>query len=413
MAAEPRSPRTALRILFAVILLDLIGFGIVIPILPFLSPTLGADKLDIALIIVAYAVCAGLSGAFWGRLSDRLGRRRVIMICLAGSALSYGMLAFASALWMIYAARAFAGLVAGNFGVASAMVADITPPEGRAGGMGLIGAAFGLGLVLGPLLGGLLSGDSGTFRLPCLLAGTMSLLAILAAALFLPESLSAERMARNRRHQRETDSESVYRMLRRTGNRLLAFQYILHNSCVSAITYITPLWVADLLGWGAREVGILFGVLGAIMVVLQGGAMGPLTRVLGEYRFLVLTNSALLAGTVIAIGATEATAMVAAVYIALTGATLAMPLLNTLATHRTPQADRGRMLGSASGIASWGRVVGPLLAGANLTLFGYAASWTGCAVLAILYFAWAVREYRRHGRSSIAQEDYRHGHGSV
>ena len=169
-------------ILFGVILLDLIGFGIVIPILPFLSPQLGADKMDIALIVASYAVCAGLFGPFWGRLSDRIGRKPVIMICLAGAALSYVMLAFASQLWMIYLARAFAGAMAGNFGVGSAMMADITTPENRARGMGLIGAAFGLGLVLGPLLGGLLAGPDGSFALPCAVAGCMSLLAIGAAA---------------------------------------------------------------------------------------------------------------------------------------------------------------------------------------------------------------------------------------
>ena len=137
-------------ILFGVVLLDLIGFGIVIPILPFLSPQLGASKMDIALIIVSYAACSGLCGPYWGRLSDRIGRKPVIMICLLGSAIAYVLLANASELWMVYCARAFAGLVAGNMGVASAMMSDMTSSENRAKGMGLIGAAFGMGLVLGP-----------------------------------------------------------------------------------------------------------------------------------------------------------------------------------------------------------------------------------------------------------------------
>ena len=113
-------------LLFGVVLLDLIGFGIVIPILPFLSPQLGADELDIALIIVTYAACAGISAPFWGRLSDRMGRKPVIMLCLGGGALAYMALGLASELWMVFAARGFAGLMAGNFGVASAMMAGIS-----------------------------------------------------------------------------------------------------------------------------------------------------------------------------------------------------------------------------------------------------------------------------------------------
>ena len=157
-------------VLFGVVFIDLIGFGIVIPILPFLSPQLGADKLDVAYIIVVYAVGAGLCAPFWGRLSDRIGRKPVIMMCLGGAAVSYAMLGFASSLWMVYVARAFAGLMAGNLGVASAMMADVTKPESRARGMGLIGAAFGLGLVIGPMLGGLLSGEQPGFTLPCAVA---------------------------------------------------------------------------------------------------------------------------------------------------------------------------------------------------------------------------------------------------
>ena len=233
-------------ILFGVVLLDLIGFGIVIPILPFLSPQLGADKMDIALIIVTYAVCSGLCGPFWGRLSDRIGRKPVIMICLAGGALAYVMLGLASQLWMVFVARGFAGLMAGNIGVASAMMADMTGPENRARGMGMIGAAFGLGLVLGPMLGGLLSGDSASFTLPCIVAGLMSVLAICAAALFLPESLSAEKRHANREQHRGAPALSVYGMLRETGNRLIAIQYVLHTLCVSSVTYIFPLW------WSSR-----------------------------------------------------------------------------------------------------------------------------------------------------------------
>ena len=370
-------------ILFGVVLLDLIGFGIVIPILPFLSPQLGADKVDIALIIVTYAVCAGLCGPYWGRLSDRLGRKPVIMICLAGAALSYVLLASASQLWMIYAARGFAGLMAGNFGVASAMMADITRPEDRARGMGMIGAAFGLGMVLGPVLGGLLAGDQGSFALPCLAAGCMSVLAIGAAALFLPESLSSEKRAANRKQQKKGIQESIYSLLRRTGNRLLVLQYVLHNACVSSITYLFPLWAGDHLSWGARQV--------AIMIVMQAGVLGPAVRLWGERKLLRFGVTFLFLGLLLAFFAQTMELMVGAIIIAMSGATLCMPILNSITSHRTPAEFRGRILGTTSAAASWGRVLGPLLAGMSLSLMGYGAAWVGCICIATLYLCWAMR----------------------
>ena len=396
-------------ILFGVILLDLIGFGIVIPILPFLSPKLGADKMDIALIIVTYAIGAGLCGPFWGRLSDRIGRKPVIMICLAGAALSYVMLGLASQLWMVFAARGFAGLMAGNCGVASAMMADITTPENRARGMGLIGAAFGLGIVLGPMLGGLLSGDSASFTLPCIVAGGMSVLAIFAAAIFLPESLSRENRSANRKQHQHGLKVSTYKLLRNTGNRLLALQYVIHNASVSSLTYMFPLWMGDMLGWGAREVGIVFGVQGALMVIFQGVLLGPLVRLLGEWQFLRISVTAFFLGMLSAVFASTMPVMVGSMYVAMTGATLCMPLLNTIISHRTPLDNRGRMLGITSAASSWGRVIGPLLAGTNLALFGYQGAWLGAACMVLLYLLWAFREYAleqaRVQRGDVQQGD--------
>lgn len=387
-------------ILFGVVLLDLIGFGIVIPILPFLSPQLGASKIDIALIIVTYAACAGIFGPFWGRLSDRRGRKTVIMICLAGAALSYVMLGMASELWMIFVARGFAGVMAGNFGVASAMMADITSPENRAKGMGLIGAAFGLGMVLGPLLGGLLAGDSGSFALPCIFAGFMSIVAIGAAAVFLPESLSREKMAANRAQQRSGDGPSTMAILEQTGSRLFVLQYTVHTASVSSATYLFPLWVADILDWTAREVGIVFAVQGMIMVALQGGAMGVLVRVLGEWLFLRIAIAMFLAGLVLAVFANSMPVMVGSMFLGMSGATLCMPLLNTLVTHRTPSQYRGRIMGTTSAASSWGRVFGPAFTGFNLAFFGYQAAWSACAVVVACYFAWALWEGARSEKLS-------------
>lgn len=379
-------------VLFFVALLDLIGFGIVIPILPFLSPELGATELDIALIIVAYAACAGISGQFWGRLSDRYGRKPVIMLCLAGGAAGYAALGFATELWMIYAARAFAGLMAGNFGVASAMMADITRPDERAKGMGLIGAGFGLGMVLGPLLGGVLSHIQGGFMLPCLVAGLMSLLAIVAAAVLLPESLPPEKRHAHREAQAAQPAISTREMIRQCGVQGYTAHYLLHNAAVSSATYLFPLWVAELLGWTARDVGLVFGIQGIIMVLLQGGALGWLVRVAGEWRLLRVAVSLFLLGVVIAALADTMPFMVASMFIAMTGATVCMPLLNAILTQRAPAQFRGRLLGTTAAASSWGRVVGPLASGLALGVVGYHGAWALWAVVLVWYLGWIIRE---------------------
>jgi MFS family permease len=165
---------------------------------------------------------------------------------------------------------------------------------------------------------------------------------------------------------------------------------MLHNSGVSALTYLVPLWLGDLLGWGAREVGIVFGVQGAIMALVQGVLMGPLVRVLGELRFLRLVIATFLGGLLLAVFAEGVVQMLAAAFTAMTGATLCMPLLNAITSHRTPMELRGRMLGTTHSSAAWGRVVGPLLAGMNLALFGYTAAWAAAAAVIFLYLLWSL-----------------------
>jgi MFS family permease len=180
-------------------------------------------------------------------------------------------------------------------------------------------------------------------------------------------------------------------MLRRSGNRLLVLQYVLHNAGVSSATYLFPLWVADILDWTAREVGIVFGIQGGIMVVLQAGVLGPAVDRVGEIPLLRTGICAFFLGALTAVFADTMPFMVGAMFLAMSGATLCMPILNSITTKRTPLQLRGRMMGTTGAASSWGRVVGPLLAGVNLAVFGYEAAWLGCVVIVLFYLAWAFR----------------------
>ena len=158
-----------------------------------------------------------------------------------------------------------------------------------------------------------------------------------------------------------------------------------------------PLWAGDTLGWGARQVGIVFGIQGAIMAIVQGGFMGMLVRALGELKLLRIAVCSLVVGLAIGVFADTMLVMVASIFIAMTGATLCMPLLNAIISHRSPVMIRGRMLGVSGAAASWGRVAGPLLAGFNLAVFGYHGAWLGSLLVSLFYLAWIFREYALRG----------------
>lgn len=367
----------------------MIGFGIVIPILPFITPRLGGSSFDIALIIATFAACAGIVGPFWGRLSDRMGRKPVLMICTLGAAAGYLGLALADTLWMIYGARALAGLMAGNFPVASAMMADVTAPTERARGMGIIGAAFGLGLVVGPLLGGLLSGPDGSFTLPCLVAGGMSLLAVIAAWLFLPESHHGPTAVKSHAQK------GLWLTLKASQSRLLMLQFALHTGAISAITYLFPLWVYARADWQAREVGIVFGVVGAIMALNQGLLMGRLVNLFGELRVLRIGISLFLIGETLALLADSAASMVMSLILALAGATVCLPILNAMVSRRGEIHERGRLLGAASAAGGIGRVAGPVLAGALLSLGGFTTALALPFLMVAAYWLWAFSHWAR------------------
>src|SRR6476619_6931745 len=183
-------------ILFLIVFSDLVGFGLVIPLLPFYAERFTASPLQMTLLFATFSLMSMVAAPLWGRLSDRVGRRPVLMASMAAAALAYGWLALADSLWMVFLARAFAGACAGNIAAAQAYVADISTPETRAKGMGLIGAAFGLGFIVGPVIGGLVAGDDPTtadLHTPGLIAAGLSLVALLGVVLLLPESLTPGR----------------------------------------------------------------------------------------------------------------------------------------------------------------------------------------------------------------------------
>ena len=369
-------------LVFFVIVVDLIGFGIVIPILPFLSPQLGGTTDDIAFILATYSVAAAIVAPIWGRLSDRFGRRSILGLCLFGGAISHFVLAIADELWLVYVSRAVAGMMAGGVPVATALIADASTPDQRSRAMGLIGRAFGIGLILGPVIGGVLARSETDFAVPCLVAGALSSLAGLLAWLLLParSSRSASEDASADQTTQRVDNQPV----KAPERWLFIAQFGFHTCAVSAAVYLFPLWMAHDLSWQAREVGLFFGLVGLVMVMTQGNLLGRMTDRFGPLRVLrgaALCFSMSLALSSVASGEWFMGALGLMVFSA---ATLCLPILNTIASHLVGPAARGRFFGITASSAALGRIVGPLIAAMLLSHGGFSAAWMGTSAVVLM-----------------------------
>ena len=380
--------RSLAWLVFFVIVVDLIGFGIVIPILPFLSPQLGGGTDDIAFILATYSVAAAIVAPIWGRLSDRVGRRRILGICLLGGAVSHFLLAIADTLWLVYVSRAVAGMMAGGVPVATALIADASSPEQRSRAMGLIGRAFGIGLILGPVIGGMLARSETDFMLPCLVASVLSVFAATLAFVLLPVGKAGD--GHTEAAVDEPTPAPLRDIVKRPGLPLFICQFCFHTSAVSASVYLFPLWVANGLGWQAREVGLFFGLIGVVMVVTQGNILGWMTDRFGN--LWVLRSAALCFSASLALSAvaTQAWAMGALGLLLFSAATLCLPVLNTIASHLVTPALRGQFFGVTASSAAFGRILGPLVAAALLAQGGYELAWLGTSAVVLLVVMWSM-----------------------
>jgi MFS family permease len=372
-------------ILFLIVFIDLVGFGLVIPLLPFYAERFAASPLQMTMLFATYSLMSLLSAPLWGRLSDRVGRRPVLMASMAAAALAYVGLAFATALWMLFLARAFAGVCAGNIAAAQAYIADVTPPERRAKGMGMIGAAFGLGFIIGPVLGGVLAGSdiaTADLETPCLLAAAFSFIAFLGVLLVLPESLA--RTATSPAHGRIAALRAA--LLKPALARLLTM-FFLVILAFSGMETTFAWWAIAQFGWGPRPTGFVFFYVGLLSALMQGGLIGPLTRRFGEERLTLAGLAAIGVGLLLMPFARDLSVLIVAMTALALGMGAMQPSLNSMISRRAPPEQQGEVLGVAQSVGSLSRVLGPLAAGALFAEFGrnspffWGAALVCCALL--------------------------------
>jgi MFS family permease len=382
-------------VLFLIVFVDLVGFGLIIPLLPFYAERFGASPQLVTILMAVFSLMAMIAAPFWGRLSDRVGRRPVLMASMAAAALAYLWMGFASELWMLFAARAFAGICAGNIAAAQAYIADVTPPEKRARGMGLIGAAFGLGFIIGPALGGVLAGNdiaTADLETPGLIAAGLSAAAFLGVVLLLPESLPAAVRARPGRSRFAALCNAFRRPVLA---RLLAI-FFLVILAFAAMESTFALWAMRQYGWGPAQIGYVFTYVGLLSAVMQGGLIGPLSRRFGEER-LLLSGLALIAlGLLVLPFSRTLPPLVVAVSALAIGMGAMQPSLNSLISRRAGAEEQGEVMGVAQSVASLSRVLGPIMAGALFEAFGRNSPflWGAALVAAALLLSWRLPRMR-------------------
>ncbi|TVP54944.1 MAG: MFS transporter [Gemmatimonadales bacterium] len=394
-AREPRSHKVRLGILFLTVFVDLVGFGIILPLLPFYADRFGASGTQIAILVLSYSAAQLVLAPIWGRLSDRFGRRPILLIGLVGSALSYLVFAYAGSILALLISRTMAGVGGANIPVAQAYIADITPPEKRAGGMGLIGAAFGLGFIFGPAIGGVLAPIAP--EAPGLAAAGLCALNAILAFFLLPESLTArereERSARAILLEREGPSrlEELKVVLRSPAFLQVLLLSFLFTAAFSAIHPVFPLFAAERFGLEERGVGWLFAFMGTISAIMQGGVVRVLVPRIGERALVRLASGPFVAGLLLIALAPNIPVLLLALFLLAVGFGGTLPSLVSLLSRAAPDELQGGSLGVGQSVGALARILGPLMGGIAWDLAGGPGPFlTGAAVAAIAAI-WGLR----------------------
>ncbi len=385
---EGRRKRSPLVIILFTVFLDLIGFGIVIPVLPLYAERYGASPFAIGALVAVYSAMTFLFSPVLGRVSDRVGRRPVLLYSLIGSAIGFFVMGSAVVLWMLFAARVIDGITGGNISTAQAYLADITPPENRARVMGLIGAAFGVGFIVGPALGGVMSLIS--LSAPFYLAGAMAGLNALMVYFRLPESLPQEFRSVP---DKKASVADVFHHAKGSSLGSVMATYFVSIAGFALMTTLFALFTKYRFGYDAFQTGALLAFIGVIGATIQGGAIGWLVDHFGE-RNLASGGAALLAMSLffLPLVGNLPLLMLVSAFLAI-GNGLMTPTLNALASRSVDQSWQGRALGLMQSCGSLGRLCGPLMAGwllsfdvpGNVARYGRTPFWVS-AVLMIVAF---------------------------
>ena len=343
-----------LGIVFTTVLIDLIGFGIVIPIVPLYAQKFGASPVQIGLLTGSYALMQLIFAPIWGRVSDRYGRRPVILGSLVGSSVAWLMFGFAGALWVLFVARILDGISGASYAAAQAYVADITTDEERVRGMGLIGAAFGLGFIIGPGIGGALGAIDP--RLPFIVAAAVAMLNFGIAYKRLPES----RPRGSRTGASESRWSSLGKAVVSRNIGPLIWISFLGSLGFVGMESVFALYGNHKFGFGLAQTGLIFMFIGVFAAIVQGGVAHRLTARMGEWPVMRM-GLWLTAASLILLGLVDHVwALLPVLALLALGSGLTFPTISALVSQRSPDAAQGGALGVLASAGGLARLIAPI-----------------------------------------------------
>lgn len=361
-----------LAIIFLIIFVNLLGFGIIIPLLPFYGDAVGASAFQIGLIFASYSLCQIIAAPWLGHLSDLHGRRPILIFSLIGTVASFALLAVANTIPLLFAARIIDGLSGGNISTARAYISDITEEKDRAKAYGIIGAAFGLGFIFGPALGGLL-GRYG-YAAPAWGAAILAAIALGMTYIWLPETNRSSRASRGNPWR-----EMPLLLRRPVLGRLLGIDF-LYWASLSVYQTTFALFGKIRFGWEITEVGYVLALVGFIGAFIQGGAVGPIVKRYGEKQVFLFGIFLTAAGLGGAAFVHDATLFVIALIPAAVGGALSNPTLIALISQNGAREEQGRVQGVSGALESLGRTVGPVWGNGVLDFWGEGTAYFSAAV---------------------------------
>jgi DHA1 family tetracycline resistance protein-like MFS transporter len=390
--------------LFVVSVIDILGFGILIPLVPYMGMRFDTPPAWITPIMGAYSLCQLIAAPFWGRLSDAYGRRPILMSSLAGACVSYLILGFASNIWWLLASRMLGGFMAGNISAAFAYASDVSVPQKRAASLGLIGAAIGIGFTVGPAIGGVLAGNdlhTADFMRPALVSAALSVLAICLVAFMLPESHTVE-------HRAAAQAADLPRrgpirlLLERPALRFIAGAALLVTTAQSILDSILGIWALNRFGYGPRTVGLLLFCVASLAVLTQGALVRILVPRLGEPKLATLGVLTFVTGLFIVSQSPGLALTIVGLALCGIGVGAFTPSNSALASKQSDSHDRGAVMGTYQSSSSLARVIGPFASGPLYGVLGSQAPFLAGACVA-LPAAWLIWQVRRRLRLSPPQ----------